>query len=103
MVRSHTLSILNLLVERTERGAMTVTLSPAAEQILSTHKDFRDHLVEAIQNGFKGSCFMDGRVGRTHSNDELIIMAQGQDAITVPVPEFDESTIKDILKRWSSS
>lgn len=82
---------------------MTVTLSPAAEQILSAHKDFRDHLVEAIQKGFKGSCFMDGRVGRTHSNDELVIMAQGQDAITVSVPEFVDSTIGDIVKRWSTS
>jgi len=30
-------------------------------------------------------------------------MAQGQDAITVPSAEFEDSTIKDILKRWASA
>lgn len=83
---------------------MKVTFSPAAEQILSRNKDFREALLAAIESGLTGHCFIDGRIGRTPSNDELVLMCQGHDPITVPSNEFrDEATVKRIVQTWSST
>lgn len=83
---------------------MTVTFSQAAEMILSRHKQFRETLLAAIESGLTGHCFIDGRIGRTPTNDELILMCQGHDPITVPYNEFrDEATVKRIVQEWSSS
>lgn len=83
---------------------MIVTFSQAAEMILSRHKQFRERLLAALERDLAGQCFVDGRIGRGPTNDELVLMSQGHDPITVPYDEFpDEATIKRIVREWSSS
>lgn len=83
---------------------MTATFSQAAEMILSRHKQFRERLLAAVEGIPAGQCFIDGRIGRGPTTDELVLMCQGHEPITVPYFEFpDEATIRRIVKKWSSS
>jgi hypothetical protein len=81
---------------------MTATFSQAAEMILSRHKQFRERLLKAIEGTVAGQCFIDGRIGRSPTNDELVLMCQGHQPINVEYSEFaDEATIKRIIQEWS--
>lgn len=83
---------------------MVITLSPSAEMILSRNTDFRDKLLAALKGSLEGQCFIDGRVGRTPANDELIFMCQDHETIGVESYEFaDPATIKEIIRKWSST
>lgn len=83
---------------------MTATFSQAAEMILSRHKQFRERLLAAIERNLTGQCFIDGRIGSSPTTDELVLMCQGHDPITVPYDEFpDDATLKRIVQEWSTS
>lgn len=82
---------------------MIATFSQAAEMILSRHKQFRERLLAAVESGLPGQCFIDGRIGRGPTTDELVLMCQGHDPITVPYDEFaDEATIRRIVREWGA-
>ncbi|HVS39953.1 MAG TPA: hypothetical protein VMS17_30625 [Gemmataceae bacterium] len=81
---------------------MNVVFSQSADAILGPHKDFRDGLVQALDS-LPGTCFIDGRVGRSPRDDCVVLLCQGRERITVPHDEFgDATTVKRIFKQWSS-
>jgi hypothetical protein len=82
---------------------MKVTLSQAADAILSRHTAFRDKLVEAL-GGLPGvSCFIDGRVGRAPPDDRVVLMCSDHEPINISYHEFaDAATVKMIVRQWSS-
>ncbi len=80
---------------------MNVVFSQSADAILAPHGDFKDGLVRAL-GGLPGGCFIDGRVGRSHRDDCLILVSQGRETITVSHGEFgDAATAGKIVKQWS--
>ena len=83
---------------------MTITFSQSADMILSRHQEFREGLLKLLGERPAGHCFIDGRVGRTPGDDELVLRCQGQPAITIPYHEFgDAATLQRILEEWSGS
>lgn len=81
---------------------MNATFSEGAETILSRHKNVRENLLKTIAP-LPGACFIDGRVGRTGSTDELILMCASRDPLPVPSNEFrDEVGFQRILQEWGS-
>ncbi len=83
---------------------MIVTLSPAGDLVLSRTKDFCDALLKVLEGLSGGSCFVDGRIGRTAATNELVLMSQDHEPIVVPNSEFgDPATLQRIVKEWSSS
>ena len=61
---------------------MKATFSSTAEAIMARHMDFQKALLAAIAP-LPGHCFVDGKVGRIAQNDELVVMSQGHDPITL--------------------
>lgn len=83
---------------------MQATLSAAADMVLTRHDDFRKELLSAIEAAtFAQACFVDGKLGRTRSSDELILLCSERPSIIVPQHEFDAATVKSIMQRWSSA
>ncbi|HVS40026.1 MAG TPA: hypothetical protein VMS17_30990 [Gemmataceae bacterium] len=82
---------------------MNVTFSPTADAILGQQQTFRQNLTAALA-GLPGSCFIDGKVGRSPADDSVVLLCQGREPITVQHYDFrDASTVKRIVQQWSSS
>lgn len=83
---------------------MKATLSAAADMVLSRNEDFRKELLSAIEAAtFAQQCFLDGKLGRTRSSDELILFCNDRPSIIVPQHEFDAATVRSIMQRWASA
>ncbi len=81
---------------------MNVVFSQSADAILGPHGDFRDGLVRAL-GSLPGACFIDGRVGRSHRDDCVVLLSQGRETITVAHADFGDATAATrIVKQWSN-
>jgi hypothetical protein len=80
---------------------MKLTFSTSADSILSRSRDFQNALLKALEH-LPGHGFVEGKVGRIAGNDEIVLMCQGHDPITVTQPEFkNPATISRIAEEWS--
>src|SRR5579872_2201220 len=70
---------------------MKATYSPTAEQILARNRDFQKALEAGIAS-LPGGCYIEGKVGRIAENDEIRIMAQGCDPITLTNDDLKRDT-----------
>jgi hypothetical protein len=85
-------------------GPMQITFSQAADMILSRHEEFREGLLQVLGGSVAGHCFIDGRIGRTPADDELVLRRQDHSPITIPYHEFaDRAAIKRIIEEWPSA
>lgn len=81
---------------------MNATFSASAEAILARNRDFQKALLTAIEP-LPGNCFIDGKVGRIAQNDELAIMSQGHNQITITNDELKRaSTVPNIVAKLSA-
>lgn len=81
---------------------MIATFSSNADMILSRHRTFREGLLKVIEP-LPGNCFIDGRVGRNPSDDQITLTCKEYDPIVVPYEEFKvASTLTRIARTWSS-
>jgi hypothetical protein len=81
---------------------LKITFSQSADAILSRHGAFQKNLQEALAS-LPGSCFIDGRVGRSAPDDRVVLMSQDRETITLQDYEFEETaTVKRIVEQLSS-
>jgi hypothetical protein len=81
---------------------MKATFSVSAEAILARNRDFQKALLAAIEP-LPGNCFIDGKVGRIAQNDELAIMCQGHNPITITNDDLKlASTVSNIVAKLST-
>lgn len=80
---------------------MKATFSSSADAILARNRDFQKSLLAALE-ALPGHCFIDGKVGRIAQNDEIVLMCQGHDAITLTNDDLKmASTVNRIVDTWS--
>ena len=80
---------------------MKVTFSATAEAILARNRDFQKELLAAMEP-LPGHCFIDGKVGRIAQNDELAIMCQGHNPISITNDDLKRaSTVPNLIAQMS--